>query len=342
MNKNLIVRLLTHKEYSLWDEIVNKCPHGTIFQTSLWLSACEKLLGTKLNIYAIYSNYELKGGCPIFEKSLYKFISIAQSTGPMTPYGGYIFDLSESRQIRNLESSQRDMIYNINIEMERKFKYISIVNSPGFIDIRPFISCGWNEQVQYTYALGLNNEIERTISKKARNSAKKAAKLGFRCNPCSDPDIYYELFCKTFLRQNINPHVTEGFIKGMLDMILKNRIGEFWIAESASGEIAAAEIIIWDTKQAHRWSAASDPRFKETGAASLLLLEMMKYLNERGHRAINLMGGNRPNLSKFVTSFNPCLIPYYSLYKFSLAPRFSNIIFKRIRRSLLRGCAAAV
>ncbi len=325
MDEATITRTLTSKEYNLWDELVNRSSHGTIFHTSLWLTTCEKLLRIKLNIYGNFRESELKGGCSVFSKSLCKFIPAAQSTIPMTPYGGYVLDLSESRQIRDLESSQRAIITDINVEMEKKFKYISIVNSPRFIDIRPFLSCGWKEQIRYTYVLGLNSEIDRIISKKARNSAKKATRLDFKCRSCNDPNIYCELFFKTFLRQNINPPVTRNFIIGMLEMILRNRIGDFWIAENSSGEIAAAEVMIWDDKQAHRWSAASDPKFRETGATSLLLLDVMKYLNDMGHREINLMAGNMPNFSKFVTGFNPRLFPYYSLSKNVLASRFSNI-----------------
>ena len=40
------------------------------------------------------------------------------------------------------------------------------------------------------------------------------------------------------------------------------------IAETPSGEVASAEIVIWDNKRAYRWSAASHTNFKDTGAIS--------------------------------------------------------------------------
>jgi len=55
----------------------------------------------------------------------------------------------------------------------------------------------------------------------------------------------------------------------MLAMIEEKGIGEMRIASTPSGEIAAAEVTVWDAKMAHSWSAAAAPEHLSTGAASL-------------------------------------------------------------------------
>jgi hypothetical protein len=110
-----------------------------------------------------------------------------------------------------------------------------------------------------------------------------------------------------------------------------SRIG---IAETPSGEVASAEIIIWDNKRAYRWSAASHTYFEDTGETSLLLYEIFQDLKKKGFKEINLMAANTPHLTKFISSFNPRLVPYYSVEKKTFLAEVIEggyNIYKRIR-----------
>ena len=116
----------------------------------------------------------------------------------------------------------------------------------------------------------------------------------------------------------------------MLDLIKRKNLGEMWIAETPSGETAAAEVVIYDSNVAHRWSAASSEEHLNTGATSFLLSEIMNNLANQNVRSINLMAGNVAHLSTFIASFNPDLAPYY------------GVEFSRARYNLLNGLRAYV
>ena len=104
-----------------------------------------------------------------------------------------------------------------------------------------------------------------------------------------------------------------------------------WIAENTSGEAVAAEIFIWDQHMAYRWQAASHADFMETGAPTLLLFEVMKHLQEKGFTKFNLMAANTPHFAKFISAFNPELVPYYSVQYIRSIYRIPGVI-----RSLLK------
>jgi hypothetical protein len=113
-------------------------------------------------------------------------------------------------------------------------------------------------------------------------------------------------------------------------MLDHERAGEVWTAETVGGDLACAEIIIWDDKRAYRWSAASNTDLRDTGATSLLLTEIFRDLKERGFKEINLMAANTPHLSRFIASFNPRLLPYYCVQKkapiVAVIDRFRNAL----------------
>lgn len=319
------VRILTQDEYPLWDELVAKSPQGTIFHTSIWISTCARLTSKKEIVYGFFKNNTLIAGCAIYSDKKYHFLSTAVSTAPMTPYGGFIFLPFESSKVRENEQLRNTIFSTINDEMKKTFDYIKIVNCPEISDIRPFIWNGWKPSIYYTYFFNLDGTVEEKISKKVRNTMRRSQKLGIALKQENDPDLYYQLTCKTYEKQHIAQPVSKNFLMKMIEMIISNNLGEMWIARTLSGEPAAAEIVIWDNNRAHRWSAASNVQFKDTGATSFLLFDIFQDLQKRGFREINMMAANTPHLTKFISSFNPQLVPYYGVEKTNRFGKLHNL-----------------
>jgi hypothetical protein len=103
------------------------------------------------------------------------------------------------------------------------------------------------------------------------------------------------------------------FFTELFSFIRNQNCGEMLVAKTPDDEIACAEIVIWDNRQAYCWSAVSDPRFLNSGATSLLRFDDLKRLKDRNVPKVNMMMGNVPELSQFVAHLNPTLVPYYQI-----------------------------
>ena len=317
------VRKLNRDEYKIWDELVESSTHGTIFHKSFWLSTCSELLNKKLKIYGCFQGERLVGGCSLFiHKS--GFFKIASSTISMTPYGGVVLAHSPSSKVREQEQTYNKIIKSLCNALDNEhFDHIQLVNSPDFIDIRSFVWNGWDGEISYAYYLDLNNF---SLSKDARWMVNKALKSGIIVEKSEDASLFYELFRETYLRQGLKPPVSGGFFKDMFNMLQNQNKGEIWIAKTKTGEIAASEISIYDNKRAYRWAAASHTNLRKTGATFLLLCKIFQNLKNGGFKQINLMAANTPHLAKFISQFNPMLVPYYGVEK-------TNTVFKLFRKS---------
>jgi len=312
------IKELTDSEYKLWDELVEESPHGTIFHTSDWLSTYSNLLSKKLKIYGCFKSNELVGGCSLYIYNS-KFYKTACSTIEMTPYGGVVLAQSPSSELREQEQTYRSIIKSLcDVFDDEHFGYIQLINSPNFIDVRPFIWHGWKSKIHYAYYFELEGNIEKSISKKVRNTIRKAVNNKITVKKSNDVSTFYDLLLMTFIRQKWRLSIEREFFEKIIKLLESKNGGEIWIAEAPTGEAASAEIVIWDNKRAYRWSAASHTDFQNTGATSLLLYEIFQDLQERGFKEINLMAANTPQLTKFISSFNPVLVPYYSVEKKNL------------------------
>jgi len=320
-------RELTRGDLSQWDELVAGSPHGTIFHKTAWLNACAEFTGKKFKIFGCFRDDILVGGCSLLIGKKWGFFSYAESNSGFTPYGGFVLSSFPTTSVHKQETSSREVIKSL-IDCIKKEHFISIHvwNSPEFLDIRPFIAHGWRSQVRYAYYFDLGLNIESHIDTKLKKTIRRAEKEQFIVEPVSDVSKFYSLLCETYARKNLKPAASKRFIMDVYSFIRNQNCGEMVVAKTSDDEIACAEIVIWDNRIAYRWAAASDTRFLNTGGSSLLLLYILKRLQERGIPKVNLMSANTPQLSRFITKFNPILVPYYQLQIGS----FDNILsFKK-------------
>lgn len=307
-------RELSRDELPQWDDLVDHSSHGTIFHKSGWLDACARSLGIRLKIFGCFQNNQLIGGCSLFIEQKWGWVSLADSTCPMTPYGGFILSFPPSPGVHKQESFHRQIIGSLIKEIEKEhFFSINIINSPDFLDIRPFTSIGWESGVLYTYYSYLDNKFESHIDPVMKKNIRKAERNHIIIEPFSDISRYYSLLCETYTRKDLDPPCSENLIKELYSFMLNHNCGEMVAAKTPDNEIACADIIVWDTRQAYGFSAASDARFNNSGSPSLIRFEHLKRMQAKGILKMNLMMGNVLELSQFTTQLNPTLVPYYQI-----------------------------
>ena len=302
--------------FSKWDELVAASPQGTIFHTSDWLTIMNESSNGKLNIFLCYDNAsaipKVVGGCALTVKRKL-FFKVATDSFNRTPYGGVLLG-SQSPNIQ-------EIITSLILRLQKNFNIVKLVHSPLFSDIRPFTWNGWRCDVRYTYVLDLKGDLEQNMSKRARNTISKAVRNSIvirKVDALENADIesYWTLESETFKRQGVKQTMSLDGLEKILRQLYDKEKGALWFAETPSGELIAAEIVVYDNKIAHRWSAASCSKFQNSGAVSLLLYEIAKDLKNRlGYEQFNLMAANTQCLASFVSSLNPLLVPYYSSTK---------------------------
>lgn len=326
--RRLEVRELDRAEFGAWDALIADSAQGTIFHTSDWLVENALLLDQTLILLGCYDGDELIGGCPLYLSRPYRLLQVASSKAVSTPYGGVVIsDIGDAKQRAKEMHTHRIITALLEHISRQGLDYVDMVNAPGLEDIRAFTQQGWSPMVYYTYVLPTHNDLLKTASKDVRQNIRKALRLGLSSVRRFDPETFWELLGRTFAKQGKEPPITEEHLRGVLDLTREKGIGEMRVAKMPSGEIAAAEVTLWDAKMAHSLFAAAAPEHLSTGAATLLCYENVNSLKERSHRMLNLMAGNIPHLSGFISGFNPRLIPYYG----AESPGLRYRILRRLR-----------
>lgn len=257
---HLTVRELKQSEYTLWDNLVTSSPFGTVFHESLWLKICRDSLNGDLHLYGCFNdNNDLVAGCPLYEKKRFglKFYS-AILKNSMTPYGGFLQRIEESEKIRKREQRLKERVQAFHdFFRTQRFDLITMILSPGLIDIRPFLKNNWNGIINYTYK---KNPKIKNYQEGTRRNIKKAIQQGIKIEHYENNDgikKYYSLLQETYGRLGLALLCPEQHIRNIYNSLKEKERAELWIAKTKDGEWSAAEIFVSDHNCPHRWTVTT-------------------------------------------------------------------------------------
>jgi hypothetical protein len=310
------VRVLDKNEFNLWDHLAAVSPQGTIFHNSEYLQIVADASSSRLRLYGCFSNDDLVGGCSLLVKGRGRHFSRASSTGPLTPYGGFLLPSHDDMNVRRSFSIQDDIINALCDQIEEdRYSSVTVTNSPDLLDIRSCLWRGWKGHVAYTHYIELRDEFIKRFSKSVRREIRKAGEAGLYVERCDDAEKHHDLLGQVFGRQDREIPVDKSFFKAMLSVIKREDCGGMWIVRDGSDNIMASRIWIWDNKRAYAWSAASNQEFRNSGANQFLFFSLLREMQKRGFNEVNIMHGNTKRLSYHAAGYNPTLVPYYTVNK---------------------------
>jgi hypothetical protein len=330
------VRRLREDDIPDWDRLVEESPQGTVFHSSPWLTTCAKVLPGKHEIIGCYKGEELLAGCPIRSYNVGPFKISRYFSNFLAPYNGVVIKpLAKETKLRNLESFNRTIINALSDYFHAEgFSFVSLVNSPSLIDVRPFERRGWTGKITYTYYLSLENpNFEESFSRLVRRNIKKAKAERIEVARSKDVGEYLKLLKMTLKRHRSSTlrrfDIAKNFLEEITTILFERSLGELWLARTSSGETASGEILLFDKKRVYWWSAANDPRFYETGAPSYLKLVMMEELRNR-FTEIDMVEADTPGIADFKAGFNPQIVPHYIVEKSSNLYNVARVIHRNI------------
>lgn len=308
------LRVLKEEEFVKWDEFVETSPQGSIFSSSLWLNVLNNAHDGKAEILGVFNKGELVSGILVFIRQKGPFKAVAYP--PLTPFTSVLFREPKTKRLSKIESSQKDIINLLSGYLIKNYNYISLLLDPIVMDIRPFLWLGWKPSVNYTYEADLSNigELWDSLGKDAKYEVNKGKKSGLSIKEDDDIAKFYNLYEKTFLKQNMQVPIKKDFICSLFNILQKENKCKLYFATAKEG-IAASAIVIWDNKKAYYLLAASNPKIK-IGAPSFLLWNMFEDMSKK-FKKMDLVGANTQHIIKFKREFATRLEPYYSLEKCS-------------------------
>lgn len=301
-----------------WDALVETSPQGSVFNCREFLDA----LGTNSLRLGIVDGPDVLAGVAIQTDDR------GTPVGPPDTFGYYQgillspgFDIlpNHSRVRRKFEA-----VEGLLTALTTNYSELSLGLHWRFPDLRPLQwlnyhlpNAGRFELTpRYTGLLDLSpfadiNAYVGSLGKGRRGDYRKARNGGIAVRPSDDPDILDCLHRLTFADRGADRGSLGHQLKPMAQAALEHGFGELLVASTPTGDPVSASLFIWDRTTSHYLFGASDPAHRDTGAATLVLVENVARTMHRGIRFIDVVGINSPQRGNFKTSFNAVPVPYF-------------------------------
>jgi hypothetical protein len=313
--------VFTRLEDDQWDTLVRTSPQASPFNRREFLDA----LGTRSIRFGIVEDATVLAGVAV------QLDSNSVPIGPPATFG-YYQGILLSRCFESLPEHSRnrkevDTTEKLLAGVTAKYRDIWLGLHWRFRDLRPLQWFNYHLPqagqfqlvLHYTGILDLSpfaciDAYIGTLGKGRRGDYRKALNGGIVVSMSDDLDILDRLHNLTFNSQNANRGSFEHQLKPMACAALKHGFGELLVAYLPSGYPVSASLFIWGQTTSHYLFGASDPDWRETGAATLVMVESIAQAMRQNIRYIDFVGINSPQRGNFKTSFNAVPVPYFDAH----------------------------
>lgn len=310
--------LTISNDNSEWDALVAASPQGSVFSGSRYLRA----LNSPCTRYVIRTPHgEALAGAAVMENV--EAPGMHPAPFPFTPYQGILFGQTVAAQPRHKRVTTEFRLTDFIIKnLIERYGNFSMALSLAFDDLRPFLWHNYHQpdaphftiRNRYTAMLELKGfQLDAYLKSIRAVRRQEFNKSTAKTAETFDVALFLGLYRKTFERQGIAvSEQQQTLVRDICASALAHGYGRLSVAASDVG-VASMALFIYDERCAYYLFGANDPERRNSGASTLLMVDNIRSMAERGIAKLDFVGVNSPNRGDFKLSFNPELTRYHEV-----------------------------
>lgn len=287
-------------------------PFIPIFSQPWWLNAvCGKenwdviLIEKGNQIVASFPYYTNKGKLGI------KYITMPLLTQKLGPYIKY----PEGQKYASKLSYEKEIMQEI-ISKLPKHDFFDVRFDYRYTNWLPFYWKGFQQTTRYTYIIEDISNIENVVaafdSKKRGHLRKGIKNLQIKYDLSAEKFIQY--YKKCLEKKNDKLFYSEDLFCRLYDAAYNNKSGRSVYAIDVDDQIHGAIFYVWDQFSAYDLVTAFDPNYRDSGASTLLVYQLIKD-SSVFCKVFDFEGSMIEGVEESFRKFGSVQKTYYRIYK---------------------------
>ena len=289
---------LTSSHWENWNQFILKAPHGTVFQTTPYLTAFSETFQRELEILAVFENDKIIAGVVLLPK-LRGGLKYATSPYLIHFNGIFIKDISAIDSYLKRVKYHQKVLELLQTELERRFHFCELNLSSNLLDLRSFIWKNWQIQPDYTIDIPLQDEADpiTSIPHNQRRHIRKFEKSSFTLGEFSDFTICYDLMNQSYQHHAVKPPIgREDFQKFCSALLDKNLLKTYVI--SVADKPVTFMMLIEAKPRVYALFSGKDFVQERTEAELYLHWRLIQLYREKSYDSFDLLGAMSPSISR--------------------------------------------
>ncbi len=287
-----------------------------LFLQPWWLDAVTQPDGKKWDVLlAKNKNNEIEAVLPFVtgKKFGLKYAILPQLTQYL---GVWIKDKIKENNAKRV-SREKNLQNNLIKQLEKlNISYFELRFPITYTNWLPFHWAGYNQQTCYTYCLDDISDTDKVFAAFfpcKQRQIRKAQKI-LHIEYSMSADEFYELRCNHLAVQGKQNFYSKQLICNIINISIQRKQGFIASALDDKGNKHAAMFVVWDKNCAHQIIIAVNPKYRDSGASTLIVWEAIKKLC-KVTKSWDFMGSMIEDVEYSNRQFGATQIPYFQITK---------------------------
>lgn len=310
------------EEYIQFSE---QTPELPLFLQPWWLDAVTQPDGKEWTVLlARNKNGEIEAVMPFVYGS--KFGMRYALTPQLTQYTGVWIVGKEGECITDRLSREKKLQHDIIQQLDALHLSFFDVRFPlTYTYWSPFYWAGYKQETHYTYRLENLRDLDKIFAcfdSTKQNKIRKAQSSGIVIDFDMSADEFYNLQCLQLDNRGSKDVLSRALVHSVVEKSRNREQGLIARAKDREGNTHSAIYIVWDSHCAYDLITAIHPKFRSSGASTLMIWETTKHIQ---HKTCvwDFEGSMIESVESSFRQFGATPTPYFSITKQS---KFFNFI----------------
>jgi hypothetical protein len=212
--------------------------------------------------------------------------------------------------------SREKELANTLIDALPSFQYFAQNFHYSIGNWQPFYWRGFKQTTRYTYIIPDISDLEAVVTNfsHAKRKNLKKAEQKVNINFDLDKESFYNNHAMTLGKQGAKIQYSRDLFYRIYDSAYENNSGRTIYATDSNNNLHSALFVVWDSMSAYDLISTIDPDFRNSGSATLLIREMIKYVSQYV-RVFDFEGSMIEPVANSFRQFGTIAMPYFSIWK---------------------------
>lgn len=255
---------------------------------------------------------------------------------PLTQNMGVWYRTANGKVYKQL--SREKELANKLIDALPSFHYFRQSFHYSIVNWQAFYWRGFKQTTRYTYVIPDIRDLDAVVANFSHAKRKNIKKAEKRVSVHFDLDkqSFYDNHILTLGKQGSQIQYSRELFYRIYDAAYKNNKGRTIYAIDSDDNLHGALFVIWDSMSAYDLISTIDPDFRDSGAATLLIREIIRYVSQYV-RVFDFEGSMIEPVANSFRQFGTIAMPYSQIWKNDRLLSKSFMYIKgKISRFLLR------
>lgn len=221
----------------------------------------------------------------------------------------YVKELSEEMDVLNSLIGQLEELPLLTCQIKNNIKLTNWL---------PFYWKGFSQTTYYSYRIEDISDTEKVWEEFANMKKKninKALREGIEIHFDLSAEEFYSNHTLTLKKQGKSISYTKEFFSRIYEAAYSYKAGRTIYATDKAGNLHGALFVVWNKECAYDLISTLDPDYRASGASSMLVYEMIKFLSGEGVKVFDFEGSMIPGVEESFRHFGAKQTPYFLIWK---------------------------